>query len=116
MLYSLLKKLRSLSTLVKEKPVSVLKKRATDQTNESASEDDMDEETGEEVLATESAEGKRALTYQIFKNKGTVPYRKKEFRNPRVKHRMKYRKRSSVVKDRFVDFIRAMSCDSIRQG
>ncbi|XP_071875922.1 UTP3 small subunit processome component Sas10 [Bombus fervidus] len=37
-------------------------------------------------------QGKRAITYQIAKNKGLTPYRKKEQRNPRVKHRNKYRK------------------------
>ncbi|XP_060823121.1 something about silencing protein 10 [Bombus pascuorum] len=37
-------------------------------------------------------QGKRAITYQIAKNKGLMPYRKKEQRNPRVKHRNKYRK------------------------
>ncbi|XP_060531611.1 something about silencing protein 10 [Cylas formicarius] len=36
--------------------------------------------------------GKRAITYQIAKNKGLTPHRKKEFRNPRVKHKLKYRK------------------------
>ncbi|KAK2586890.1 hypothetical protein KPH14_009827 [Odynerus spinipes] len=40
----------------------------------------------------EDVEGKRAITYQIAKNKGLTPYRKKEQRNPRVKHRNKYRK------------------------
>jgi U3 small nucleolar RNA-associated protein 3 len=35
---------------------------------------------------------KRAITYQIAKNKGLTPLRKKEQRNPRVKHRNKYRK------------------------
>lgn len=43
------------------------------------------EETGEES-------GKRAITYQIEKNKGITPYRAKERRNPRVKYRNKYRK------------------------
>lgn len=40
------------------------------------------------------AEGieRREITYQIAKNKGLTPYRKKELRNPRVKHRNKYRK------------------------
>ncbi|KAL6432914.1 hypothetical protein ACFW04_006333 [Cataglyphis niger] len=37
-------------------------------------------------------EGKRAITYQMAKNRGLTPYRKKELRNPRVKHKNKYRK------------------------
>ncbi|CAH1956945.1 unnamed protein product [Acanthoscelides obtectus] len=35
---------------------------------------------------------KRPINYQIAKNKGLTPYRKKEHRNPRVKHKLKYRK------------------------
>ncbi|XP_076277557.1 UTP3 small subunit processome component Sas10 [Lasioglossum baleicum] len=38
------------------------------------------------------SEGKRGITYQIAKNKGLTPHRKKDQRNPRVKHRNKYRK------------------------
>lgn len=41
---------------------------------------------------TEAADGKRAITYQISRNKGLTPKRKKEQRNPRVKHRKKFRK------------------------
>lgn len=37
-------------------------------------------------------EEKRAITYQMAKNRGLTPYRKKELRNPRVKHKIKYRK------------------------
>lgn len=40
----------------------------------------------------QNTEEKRAITYQIAKNKGLTPHRKKEQRNPRVKHRNKYRK------------------------
>jgi hypothetical protein len=36
--------------------------------------------------------GKRAATYEIMKNKGLTPHRKKENRNPRVKKRMAYEK------------------------
>ncbi|XP_065842304.1 something about silencing protein 10-like isoform X2 [Oscarella lobularis] len=35
---------------------------------------------------------RRGINYQISKNKGLTPHRKKEQRNPRVKHRRKYSK------------------------
>lgn len=41
---------------------------------------------------TKAEEEKRAITYQMAKNRGLTPYRKKELRNPRVKHKNKYRK------------------------
>ncbi|KAL9878126.1 UTP3 small subunit processome component Sas10 [Glossina fuscipes fuscipes] len=48
--------------------------------------DDHEEENpGDEIL-------RRGITYQMAKNKGLTPHRKKELRNPRVKHRSKYRK------------------------
>lgn len=43
-------------------------------------------------LDTEEIVDKREITYQIAKNKGLTPHRKKEQRNPRVKHKLKYRK------------------------
>ncbi|XP_076753966.1 UTP3 small subunit processome component Sas10 [Xylocopa sonorina] len=49
------------------------------------------ETTDAKALSTENEE-KRGITYQIAKNKGLTPCRKKEQRNPRVKHRNKYRK------------------------
>lgn len=46
-----------------------------------------------EEAEVEAGEGeRRAITYQIGKNKGLTPYRKKELRNPRVKNKLKYRK------------------------
>ncbi|CAG0915497.1 unnamed protein product [Notodromas monacha] len=52
-----------------------------------------EEETDTRVNPWEVEDGeKRAITYQIAKNKGLTPHKKKELRNPRVKHRMKYRK------------------------
>lgn len=45
---------------------------------------------GDEELGDD--EDRREITYQMKKNKGLTPFRKKELRNPRVKHRNKYRK------------------------
>lgn len=67
---------------------------------------DMDDDDDNELMIGEAGEvdivdddmdasdeeGKRAVTYQIEKNKGILPQKKKELKNPRVKHRMKYRK------------------------
>ncbi|KAL3867582.1 hypothetical protein ACJMK2_040466 [Sinanodonta woodiana] len=48
---------------------------------------------GEELAVEDGeADSKRAITYQIAKNKGLTAKKSKELRNPRVKHRMKYRK------------------------
>ncbi|KAL1962692.1 hypothetical protein VTN77DRAFT_9236 [Rasamsonia byssochlamydoides] len=43
-----------------------------------------------EVQEEIGPDGKRAITYQIEKNKGLAPKRKKEVRNPRVKKRKKF--------------------------
>ncbi|XP_022805922.1 something about silencing protein 10-like [Stylophora pistillata] len=40
----------------------------------------------------ESEEGKRGITYEISQNKGLTAKKKKELRNPRVKHRRKFYK------------------------
>jgi U3 small nucleolar RNA-associated protein 3 len=41
---------------------------------------------------------KRKATYQILKNKGLIPKRKKEQRNPRVKQRNKYERAQKKLK------------------
>ncbi|XP_002919552.2 something about silencing protein 10 [Ailuropoda melanoleuca] len=45
-----------------------------------------------EEQALEDQNAKRAITYQIAKNRGLTPRRKKIDRNPRVKHREKFRR------------------------
>lgn len=42
------------------------------------------------VVEEETADGKRAVSYAIEKNKGLAPRRKKDVRNPRVKKRKKF--------------------------
>ncbi|XP_054730263.1 something about silencing protein 10 [Anastrepha obliqua] len=56
-----------------------------------------DAEEGDEMEVTDDVleadeDTRRGITYQIAKNKGLTPARKKELRNPRVKHRNKFRK------------------------
>ncbi|KAM4703819.1 something about silencing protein 10 [Rhinophrynus dorsalis] len=52
-----------------------------------------EEDTVEEFPLEEmDPNAKRAITYQIAKNKGLTPKRKKIDRNPRVKHREKFRR------------------------
>lgn len=55
---------------------------------------------GERVVEAEQvgADGKRQITYQIQKNKGLTPHRKKEVRNPRVKKRMKYEEKQKKLR------------------
>lgn len=49
-------------------------------------------EFGENDSVDEDEDAKRGITYQMAKNKGLTPKRKKIDRNPRVKHREKFRR------------------------
>lgn len=49
-------------------------------------------EEKEDDVVEEDQNAKRGITYQMFKNKGLTPKRKKIDRNPRVKHREKFRR------------------------
>ncbi|GAB1320146.1 something about silencing protein 10 [Madurella fahalii] len=55
---------------------------------------------GDRVVETEQLgpDGKRQITYQIQKNKGLTPHRKKEVRNPRVKKRMKFEEKQKKLR------------------
>lgn len=60
--------------------------------SESEQENNGDQQEDDEEIDGEEIDARRQITYQIAKNKGLTPYRKKELRNPRVKHRNKFRK------------------------
>lgn len=67
-----------------------LQKKMKKETKEAAyrfTPEQFDAEEGEE-----SEEGKRGITYEISQNKGLTAKKKKELRNPRVKHRRKFYK------------------------
>lgn len=66
--------------------------RFEDSEEASAEEEEVDLEQKDEKENEVISDTKRAITYQIAKNKGLTPHRKKEQRNPRVKHRNKFRK------------------------
>ncbi|NXX23233.1 SAS10 protein, partial [Podargus strigoides] len=54
--------------------------------------EDQDTYEEEAALEGEDPNKKRGVTYQMIKNKGLTPRRKKIDRNPRVKHREKFRR------------------------
>ncbi|XP_019628035.1 PREDICTED: something about silencing protein 10-like isoform X2 [Branchiostoma belcheri] len=75
------------------------KRRKAQLEEEESSEEEREDTVAEEKPAgdheeeeEEGEDGKRAITYEISKNKGLTPKRKKEERNPRVKLRKKFRR------------------------
>lgn len=55
---------------------------------------EMEEEMAD-VESDGEGDSRRPINYQIAKNKGLTPSKKKELRNPRVKHRKKFKKAKS---------------------
>lgn len=60
-------------------------------------EDEEDDEDDEEkdVDITEQGRRRRPINMAMKKNRGLTPYKKKEYRNPRVKHKLKYKRAMS---------------------
>jgi len=85
-----LNKLPTRLTVVSKTGVMADSRGADLNSKDSSGESELEED--KTVEEEEKEEGKRGITYQIAKNKGLTPHRKKEQRNPRVKHRNKYRK------------------------
>ena len=65
-----------------------------------------------QISKTEPADERkrRPINMAIKKNRGLTPYKKKEYRNPRVKHKLKYQKamtkRRKLVKEAQTEFYR----------
>ncbi|XP_074003768.1 something about silencing protein 10 [Numenius arquata] len=70
---------------VMEEKLKLKRKRSEDH-------EGLEEEAAEAALEGEDPGKKRGVTYQMIKNKGLTPRRKKIDRNPRVKHREKFRR------------------------
>ncbi|XP_055374452.1 something about silencing protein 10 [Condylostylus longicornis] len=68
-------------------PHKIVPIHTTSEINNSGESDNPEQDAPEESLDL-----RRDITYQIAKNKGLTPHRKKENRNPRVKHKMKFKK------------------------
>ena len=72
------------------------KKNVADESEEDEQENSKEDEQAMDVEQMDDDDGledeRRAITYQIAKNKGLQPKRNKLQRNPRVKHRHKFEK------------------------
>jgi len=98
-----------------------IRRNKTDMDSEEDEEDGKDENGLEEMMpadglqSEEEEEGedeKRGITYKIAKNKGLMPKRSKQQRNPRVKHRMKFEK----AKKRRKGAVREVRTEMTRYG
>lgn len=57
-------------------------------------------------------DGKRRITYEMSKNKGLIRKRRKELKNPRVKHKMKFKKAKIKHKSQ----VREVQRETVRYG
>lgn len=73
-------------------------KDASDDDSDDDLYDEVDENDGDqqdEWKEEENGRQRRPINMAIQKNRGLTPYKKKEYRNPRVKHKLKYKKAMS---------------------
>lgn len=83
--------------------VSLKRKRVTfdeksddnDDEDDDDEDDDSEDDEDEEQEEQEQQRKRRPINVAIQKNRGLTPYKKKEYRNPRVKHKLKYKKAMS---------------------
>ena len=54
----------------------------------------------------DNADGTRSVSYKIMKNKGLLPSRKKEYRNPRVRGRNKFARATKRRKGQTVEAVK----------
>lgn len=83
-----------------------------DDDDEEGTEDDEDDQgsNSEQEVEEHNGRQRRPINMAIKKNRGLTPYKKKEYRNPRVKHKLKYKKamtkRRRLVKEAKSEFHR----------
>lgn len=90
----------TINTLFESKKNDKSKKRkrvAFDDQRESDDNDEEEDDEDNQGQEDEEKEGRRRrpINIAIQKNRGLTPYKKKEYRNPRVKHKLKYKKAMS---------------------
>jgi hypothetical protein len=81
-----------------------------DEDGQGDDDDDDDEQGSDEDVEEHNGRRRRPINMAIKKNRGLTPYKKKEFRNPRVKHKLKYKKamtkRRRLVKEAKTEYHR----------
>lgn len=98
------------ATITTEGEKSNKRKRVTFNDEQGSCEEDFDDDDDDDDQEQETVDGddnknlseadeeklkRRPINMAIQKNRGLTPYKKKQYRNPRVKHKMKYNKSMS---------------------
>lgn len=105
------------TTSKKRKRVTFEDEQAEDSDGINEDEDNSEDEDGEndsgqdeKQLHQEKGRERRPINVAMQKNRGLTPYKKKEYRNPRVKHKLKFKKamskRRRIVQEAKLEFHR----------